>query len=164
MCKAIIDTLKDKASLLDQWIEVHEAMFGASSHDIPPGESIHLSKLRDGVITTDTCNAARLLSSLVSEKVEEAVQLKLSEEGGDIANATINTYRQDCHNHLRNVWIGAVTRHLSTYLNEMLASDLSDMAFRHRVSTMFDAVLRAIDKEFSLPANYPKGHGDLFCF
>jgi hypothetical protein len=55
-----------------------------------------------------------------------------------------------------------VTRHLSTYLNEMLASDLSDMAFRHRVSTMFDAVLRAIDKEFSLPANYPKGHGDLF--
>jgi DNA primase large subunit len=79
VCKAIIDTLKDKASLLDQWIEVHEAMFGASSRDIPPGESIHLSKLRDGVITTDTCNAARLLSSLVSEKVEEAVQIKISE-------------------------------------------------------------------------------------
>jgi hypothetical protein len=76
--EAIIDTLKDKASLLDQWIEVHEAMFGAT-HDIPPGESIHLSKLRDGVITTDTCNAARLLSSLVSEKVEEAVQIKISE-------------------------------------------------------------------------------------
>ena len=27
---------------------------------------------------------------------------------------------------------------------------------------MFDSVLRAVDKEFSLPANYPKGHGDLF--
>jgi hypothetical protein len=27
---------------------------------------------------------------------------------------------------------------------------------------MFEAVLRAIDKEFSLPANYPKGHGDMF--
>ena len=25
-----------------------------------------------------------------------------------------------------------------------------------------DAVLRAVDKEFSLPANYPKGHGDQF--
>jgi len=28
---------------------------------------------------------------------------------------------------------------------------------------MFDAVLRAVDKEFSLPANYPKGHGAMFC-
>ena len=27
---------------------------------------------------------------------------------------------------------------------------------------MFDSVLRAADKEFSLPANYPKGHGVLF--
>jgi hypothetical protein len=27
---------------------------------------------------------------------------------------------------------------------------------------MFDAVLRAVDKEVSLPANYPKGHGDVF--
>jgi hypothetical protein len=27
---------------------------------------------------------------------------------------------------------------------------------------MFDSILRAINKEFSLPANYPKGHGDMF--
>ena len=33
---------------------------------------------------------------------------------------------------------------------------------RHRVLTMMDAVLRAVDKEFSLPANSPKGHGDEF--
>ena len=26
---------------------------------------------------------------------------------------------------------------------------------------MFDAVFRVIDKEFSLPATFPKGHGDL---
>ena len=25
-----------------------------------------------------------------------------------------------------------------------------------------EAVLRSIDKDFSLPENYPKGHGDLF--
>ena len=30
------------------------------------------------------------------------------------------------------------------------------------MSTTFDAVLRAVDKEFSLPANYPKGHGAMF--
>lgn len=161
VCQSIIDTLNEKALLLDQWAEVHKAMFGAS-HDIPPGELIHLSKLRDGVITTDTCNSARLLSTLIAQKVEEAVQIKISEEGGDAASATINAYCQDCHSHLRNVWIGAVTKHLSTYLNEVLASDLSGMNFRHRVSTMFDSVLQAVDKEFSVPANYPKGHGDLF--
>ena len=27
------------------------------------------------------------------------------------------------------------------------------------MGTMFDMVLIAIDKEFSIPANYPKGHG-----
>ena len=27
---------------------------------------------------------------------------------------------------------------------------------------MFDAILRAVDKAFSLLANYPKGHGAMF--
>ncbi len=31
-----------------------------------------------------------------------------------------------------------------------------------RVSTSFEALLRALDKEFSLCANYPKGHGEQF--
>ena len=51
---------------------------------------------------------------------------------------------------------------MPSYLNEILASNLEAIDFRYRVSTMFEAVLRAIDKEFSLPANYPKGHGDMF--
>jgi len=68
----------------------------------------------------------------------------------------------DCHHHLRNVWIGAMNKRLSTYLNEILASDLDAIDYQYRVSTMMDMVLRAIDKEFSLPANYPKGHGDMF--
>ena len=51
---------------------------------------------------------------------------------------------------------------LSAFLNKMLVEDLSDIDWRLRVTTMFDAILRAIDKEFSLPANYPKGHGDMF--
>jgi hypothetical protein len=86
------------------------------------------------------------LSSLIAEKVEEAVQIKISEEGGDAANTSIDAYRQDYHNHLRNVWIGAVTKHLSTYLNEVLASDLSGINFRHRYSTMFDSCCGQLTK------------------
>jgi hypothetical protein len=132
------------------------------NHDIPSAEAMHLSKLRDGIITTDTCNSARLLSSLIKDAVTEAVGQKIGDCGGNPDEEQINVYTQDCHNHMRNVWIGAVTKRLSSYLNEILASDLEAIDFRYRVSTMFEAVLRAIDKEFSLPANYPKGHGDMF--
>jgi hypothetical protein len=156
-----VETLKEKASLLDQWIVVHESMFG-TNHDIPSAEAIHLSKLCDGIITTDTCNSARLLSSLIKDAVTQAVGEKISGCDGNPDDERIKVYTQDCHNHMQNVWIGAVTKRLSSYLNEILASDLEAIDFRYRVSTMFEAVLCAIDKEFSLPANYPKGHGDMF--
>jgi hypothetical protein len=140
VCNSIIDTLKEKAVLLDQWNEVHENMFG-QTYDIPPRELIHLSKLRDSAVTADTCDAAHLLSLLIAEKVEEAVQIKISEKGGDATNTSINAYQQGCHNHLRNVlWIGAGKKHLSTYCSS--GKQLSGMNFRHHVSTMFDSVLQ----------------------
>ena len=66
------------------------------------------------------------------------------------------------HNHFRNVWIGAITERLSNCLDEILSCDLEAVESRYRLSTMMDAVLRSIDKDFSLPKNYPKGRGDLF--
>jgi len=164
VCNSIIATLKEKASLLDGWISMHEKLFPDDDHGIPSANAVHLSKLNWGLITTDTCNSARKLSKLLAEKVKEAVVEKMNQSGEEISNDTVNVLTQDCHNHLRNVWIGAVTKRLSTYLNEQLASDLDNIDFRLRVSTMFECVLRAVDKEFSLPANYPKGHGDAFKF
>jgi len=75
VCKSIFDTLKEKAFLVDQWIAIHETMFD-NNHDIPPCEAINLSKMSDGVITTGTCNAAPHLSSLIAEKVKNAVHQK----------------------------------------------------------------------------------------
>ena len=69
------------------------------------------------------------------------------DNGGDPYHEEINVYRQDCHNHMRNVWIKHVTIRLSNYLNDLLATDLENIHFRYRVSTMFDAVLCAVDKE-----------------
>lgn len=74
----------------------------------------------------------------------------------------VTVLTQDSHHHMRNVWIGAVTKRLSTYLNEILTCDLNAVDVCYQVSTMFDAVLRAVDKELSLPANYPKGHVCMF--
>jgi hypothetical protein len=43
-----------------------------------------------------------------------------------------------------------------------LPDDLGDIDHRLHFSTMFDAILWALDKAVSLPANYPKGFGDMF--
>jgi hypothetical protein len=56
-------------SNLDRWRTVHEEMFG-QNHDIPPGTSIDMAKLEGGMITTDTCNGAHLLSKLLSEEID----------------------------------------------------------------------------------------------
>ena len=74
----------------------------------------------------------------------------------------IMALRTDCHHHLRNIWIGAIVIKIAKYLNNILSLDLANINFRYRVTTKMDAVLRAVDKDFSLPTNYPKGHGDQF--
>ncbi len=100
--KAIIETLSNKAKLLDQWILVHQSMFG-NNHDIPSANEIHLSKLNRGVITTDTCNSARLISRLLADAIRMAVEEKIQQNGDNPEDHTVIVLTQDCHHHLRNV-------------------------------------------------------------
>ena len=159
VCKSILECIKEKALLLDQWRAIHEEMFG-TDHDIPSSESMGLVKLDGASFNADTCNAARSTSRRTMEAVEEVVKETILIEEG--VERDVLLLQQDCHHHMRNVWMGAIVRHLSKYLDNLLDSDLASISFRYRVTTMMDGVLRAIDKEFSLPANYPKGHGDWF--
>jgi hypothetical protein len=137
----------------------------STNHSILPGSEIHLSKLEGGLINTETCNAARLLGQLLVDAVDHAVAEKqeLTDEVADnLLNGIHSAMVQDCHHHMRNVWVNAVTIALSVYLSKVLADDLGKIDHRLRVSTMFDAILRALDKAVSLLANYPKGFGDQF--
>ena len=72
------------------------------------------------------------------------------------------TYEMDCMHHLRNVWFGGVLKALTYYLNTLLQDSLENIDSHLRVSTSMSALIRAFDKEFSLCANYPKGHGEQF--
>ena len=49
-------------------------------------------------------------------------------------------------------------KHLDKFLAVKLKDDLEEIESRLRVSTKMEAVLRALEKEFGLCANYPKGH------
>ena len=55
-----------------------------------------------------------------------------------------------------------MSKALSSHLHGILLNDLDNIDKRLRVSTSIENILRAFDKEFSLAANYPKGHGEIF--
>lgn len=113
---------------------------------VPKPEDISLRKLCEnhGAIITDTCNHAR--------KEQEILQYEI---GGD-------THKVDCFNHMRCVVIKNILIRLNEFTSEFLKDSLDEISPVLRVSTSLEAVLIAFDKEFSLCANYPKGHGELF--
>ena len=61
VCAAILETIKEKAKLLDQWRAIHETEFGCD-HGIPSSEEMNIVKLNEAVVSSDACNAARLTS------------------------------------------------------------------------------------------------------
>ena len=51
---------------------------------------------------------------------------------------------------------------LTAKLNLILKASLDEIDPKLRVSSSISAIIRAVDKEFSLSFNYPKGHGEVF--
>ena len=76
------------------------------------------------------------------------------EVGVEYNDNDVLVFGVDCHHHLRNVWIKAMVIATTKYLSNILAGDLSNIHFRYCVTTNIVCVL-SVDKEFSLPANYP---------
>ena len=64
--------------------------------------------------------------------------------------------------HLRNVCINGVAKAVNKYMTEFLNESLDDISSFLRVSPDMAQVIRVFHKEFSLTANYPKGHGKQF--
>lgn len=130
-------------------------MFPDFTHDINRG-GLSLSKLAEGgLVTQDTCNAANKGSTLMIGEIKKAAAGKVDEED-------ILVIQGHCHHHLRNIWWKWLETCLSKYLTDALEGSLEKMDPRLRVTTKMSEIIRAVDKEFSLPANYPKGHGKAF--
>ena len=118
--------------------------FPNASQLVPTEDALDVTKFGQGAnVITDTCNAARKLRRILVETIKDC-------------------YEFDCMHHLRNVWFGNMEKRLTKKLNLILRSSLDEIDPTLRVSASISAMIRAIDKEFSLSANYPKGHGQLF--
>ena len=53
-----------------------------------------------------------------------------------------------------------MSKALSAFLRTALQESLAAIDTRLRVTTGIESVLRAVEKEFSLSANYAKGHAE----
>ena len=140
-----LDKLKDR---LKRWKEVTRREF-TDRPDllllIPDPDSINIDKIGGGgTITTDTCNAVQKVCRLLVEYII----------------STVN--KQDCMQHLRNVWINGVAKAVNKYLTEFFQKSLEEISSFLRVSPYLAHVIREFHKEFSLTGNYPKRHGEKF--
>ena len=148
MCLCV--KLKTCGSRLDEWSVILKREFPYSQCKIPHSKELNIGKLGfGGAITTDTCNAAQKTRRLLVHEV-----LQYSNDN--------HVLQVDCWHHLRNVWLGGMAKKTTKYLSDFLEDSLDVIDPRLRVSTGMEGILRACDKEFSLCANYPKGHGELF--
>ena len=84
---------------------------------------------------TDNCNTARKVRRILVNLIDGALEY-------------------DCRNHLRNIWLGNMERTLTKELNRQLRVDLDEIDLRLRVTSSISAIIRAVDKEFSLSATY----------
>ena len=111
-----------------------------------------------GAVTTDTCNPAMKLGRLLEDKILVAAAAMRGDSGASAGRVL----KVDCYNHLRNVWFGGMTKSMSGFLTSAMRGELEAIDSKLRVNTSVESVLRAVDKEFSFCANYPKGHAELF--
>ena len=136
-------------------------------HNIPDVGEINLAKLSGGMISGDNCSPAMKVKRLLAAAVQDAVNHSYTLEQWEALStkeqaASLLVLEGDCWNHLRNVWIKSMSGALTGRLRDSLRFELETIDSRLRVGTALVGVLRACDKEFSLCANYPKGHGDMF--
>ena len=137
-------TFNKCGNLLESWRSIAERMY-LNRPDIlvgiPSHGNVTLVKLGKGeMIITDGCSTAGKHQQLLKTRI-----LELARELG-ILYCKMNIFESDCRQHMRNVWFGAIIKHLSGWLEKRLAFDLEKIHFIYRVSTSINNLLRCIEK------------------
>jgi hypothetical protein len=123
---------------------------------IPDPDDMSPTKLLGGMVSTDTCNTARLTRQTLCD----AIIQKGRDMGLD--NEKVKLYHGNCHQHLCNILVEAGANHLSFKLSHLLCEDLAIIPPHLCVTCKIGDILRACNKEFNFTANYAKGHGGMF--
>ena len=108
--KLQLNSLKDSLKILSDNVASKLPDFHDLLVLIPYPDGIYLQKsLSHYMWTTDTCHVATLVRTISVENFGDGV------------------LQQDCHKHLRNVWVGGLEKELSSYLTNLLISSLDEI-------------------------------------
>lgn len=116
---------------------------------------------------SDTCNAARACKRLIVEMAEAAGKAKIGEASWEAMSECerekkCKTYVGDCHQHLRNIIINAMSIKATEYLKSELSESLAEFSSFDRMSVDGMDLIRAIFKELHKGGEYAKGKGREF--
>jgi hypothetical protein len=134
----------------------------------PDPERCGLQRLGGGGgIITDTCTPARCLQNLliaevgrqVKSKYNPASWLQLSEAQQE---AAMRAHAHHCANHVRNIWLAALSKAQSAHVRAKLQDELDEFLSHERATTDFEDLIRQDYKEFHHGGRYYKGHGKLY--
>ena len=115
---------------------------------------------------SDACNQAQKMSQDLADEVATAAKAKIGADEWAKLSATEQAHqtrclRVFCHNHLRNTALRHAVKHEGVVIKGLLSEKVKDIPDKYRVSTNFDALVRATCKEFVyMKTNvYAKGQG-----
>ncbi len=155
--RAIIGAFNESGRLLQEWRDMTATMYPDEIEllsTIPKSEVMSSTKLIGGYISHDNCATANKTGNLLMDLI-----LSLGKEAS-MSDADLILFQGHCFNHLRNTWFDAIENYPSRKLTEYLKYDLELIPHHLRVSCKISDLLRQVDKEYSLTANYFKGSGD----
>jgi len=159
--KALIQSFRDGAKLLDSWRDKTSEMYAADPdlqdmlENIPPGEGLCPSRLLRSTLETDNCSAANATQCAAAALIYE-----IAKEKGITDSRELVIHFGNCHHHIRNVWCKSLSKCLQGRLEILLKRDLELIPWHLRISCELMNVHRCIDKECNGTGNYDKGHGD----
>ena len=112
------------------------------------------------------CNAARACKRLVAEAAITALKAEVGEEAWDKLTEQQRTakgkvYVGECHAHLRNIVINAMSIAATNHLKEELADSLAEFSTFDRMSVDGNDLIRAVFKEFHEGGEYAKASAAL---
>ena len=91
---------------------------------------------------SDTCNTARKTKRVLAERIAALVQEMLGDEWDELSEdeqeARTRTHILSCMNHVRNIFLGEMSRAQGAHVAAALQGHLDAFASWERMSTDFD--------------------------
>ena len=120
-----------------------------------------------GCFITDTCTTARctqeILITMVRDQVVEKIgAVEWASMSDEEREEAVRCHAVHCWQHIRNIFLAAMSSAMSTLLKDMLEDDLDAFTSQERIATDMGSLLRADYKEFHQGCRYYKGAGAAF--